>query len=121
MLNAMYPVTIQYILIIRGPISCDAHIQVMNANDIHTIPMPAGLNKNGARSKAPVPLSRIFFRLFTMEINSAIANNPKPIGMVKMQCVTIYPNICECVPDYMKIYQDSFCTFYRHFARVGES
>ena len=26
----------------------------------------------------------------------------------KMQCVTIYPNIYECVSDYMKIHHDRF-------------
>ena len=45
-------------------------------------------------------LAEYLFRLFTIEINSAIANNLKPIGMMKMQCVTIYPNIYECVSDY---------------------
>ena len=54
------------------------------------------------------PLSRIFFRLFTKEINPAIANNPKPIGMIEMQYVTIYPNIYECVSDYMKMQHDRF-------------
>ena len=49
-----------------------------------------------------------FFRLFTIEINSAIANSLKPIGMMKMQCVTIHPNIYECVSDYMKIHQERF-------------
>ena len=44
-------------------------------------------------------LAKYFFRLFTIEINSAIANNIKPIEMMKMQCVTIYPNIYECVSD----------------------
>ena len=48
-----------------------------------------------------VPLGRIFFQLFTIEIKSAIANNLKTNGMMKMQCVTIYPNIYECVSDYM--------------------
>ena len=44
-------------------------------------------------------LFEYFYRLFTIEINSAIANNLKPLGMMKMQCVTIYPNIYECVSD----------------------
>ena len=35
----------------------------------------------------------IFFQLFTMEINSAFANNLKSIVLMKIQCVTIYPNI----------------------------
>ena len=48
------------------------------------------------------------FRLFTIEINSAIANNMKPIGMMTLQRVTIYPNIYECVSDYMKIHHDRF-------------
>ena len=43
--------------------------------------------------KALVPIGGIFIRLCTIEINSAIANNLKPIGMIKMQCLTIYPNI----------------------------
>ena len=55
------------------------------------------------------------FRLFTIEINPAIAENLKPIGMMKMQCVTIYPNIYECVSDYMKIHHDRFWTFYVGF------
>ena len=37
----------------------------------------------------------ILVRLFTIEKNSAIANSLKPIGMMKMQCVTVYPNIYE--------------------------
>ena len=37
-------------------------------------------------------LAKYFVRLLTIEINSAIANNLKPIRMMKMQCVTIYPN-----------------------------
>ena len=53
-------------------------------------------------------LAEDFFRLFTIDINSAIANNLKPIAMMKMQCVTVYPNICECVLDYMKIHHDRF-------------
>ena len=59
-------------------------------------------------AEATVPLDRIFFRLFTIEINSAIANDRKPIGMIKMQCVTIYANIYECVSDDMKIHHDRF-------------
>ena len=59
-------------------------------------------------SKAPGSLGRISFRLFTLEINSAIANNLKPIGMMKMQCVTVCSNIYECVSDYMEIHNDSF-------------
>ena len=39
---------------------------------------------------------------------SAAANNRKPIEMMKMQCVTIFPNIYECFPDYMKIHHDRF-------------
>ena len=34
-------------------------------------------------------LAEYFFRLFTIEIHSAIPNNLKPIGMMEMQCVTI--------------------------------
>ena len=58
------------------------------------------------------------FRLFLIEINSAIANNLKSIRMMKMQCVTIaiYPKIYKCVSDYMKIYHHPFWTFYGHFA-----
>ena len=55
------------------------------------------------------------FRLFTIEINStiieinsAIANNLKPIGMMKMHCVTIYPNSYECVSGCMKIHHGGF-------------
>ena len=55
------------------------------------------------------------YRLFTIYVNSAIANNLKPIGMMKMQCVTMYPNIYECVSDMM-IRHDRFWTFYGHFA-----
>ena len=58
--------------------------------------------------EAPVLLGRYFSRLFTIEINSAIANNLKPIGMMEMQCVTIYPNLYEYVSDYMKIHHDRF-------------
>ena len=57
--------------------------------------------------EASVSLGRIFFLLFTIEINSAIANNRLPIGMMKMQRVTIYPNIY----DYMKIHHVRFWTF----------
>ena len=32
----------------------------------------------------------------------------KPIRMMKMQCVTIYPNSYEYVSDYMKIHNDRF-------------
>ena len=34
-----------------------------------------------------------------------------------MQYVTIYPDIYECVSDYMKIYHDRFWTFYGQFAK----
>ena len=37
-----------------------------------------------------------------------MANNLKPIGMMKMECVTIYPNIYGCVSDYMKIHSRPF-------------
>ena len=57
-----------------------------------------------------------FFRLFTIKVNSAIANNLKPIGMMKMQCVNTFPNIYECVSDYMKIHHDRFRAFYGNFA-----
>ena len=60
------------------------------------------------RTQAPVPVGRIFSQLFTLDINSAIASNLKPIGMMEMQCVTIIPNIYECVSDYMKINHDRF-------------
>ena len=40
----------------------------------------------------------------------------QPIGMMKMQCVTIYPNIYECVPDFMKIHHERFWTFYGYFS-----
>ena len=53
-------------------------------------------------------LAEYFFRLFTIEINSAILNNLKPIGMMKMHCVTIYLNIYECVSDNMVIHNDRF-------------
>ena len=59
--------------------------------------------------KRPCPTwPNIFFRLFTIEINPAIENNLKPIGMMKMQCVIIYSNIYECVCDYRKIHHDRF-------------
>ena len=64
-------------------------------------------------------LAEYLFRLFTIEINSAIANNLKPIGLMKMQCVTIYPSIYEWVSVYMKIHHDRFWTLYRHFANVA--
>ena len=32
----------------------------------------------------------------------------KPIGMMKMQYVTVYPNIYECASDYKKIHKDRF-------------
>ena len=35
---------------------------------------------------------------------------------MKMQYVIIYPNIYECVSEYMKIYHDRFWTFYGHVA-----
>ena len=41
-------------------------------------------------------------------MNSAIVNNLKPIGIMKMQCETVYPNIYACVSDYMKIHHDRF-------------
>ena len=63
---------------------------------------------NLTHCKAPVPFCPIFFRLFTIEINSEIVNILKPIGMMKMQCVTIYYNIYECVSDYMKIHHNRF-------------
>ena len=53
-------------------------------------------------------LAEYFFRSFTTEINPAIANNMKPIGMMKMQWVTINPNIYECASDFMKIHHDRF-------------
>ena len=53
-------------------------------------------------------LAEYFFRLFTIKINSAIANILKPLGIMKMQCVTIYLNIYECVSDYIKIHHDRF-------------
>ena len=53
-------------------------------------------------------LAEYFFGLFTIALNSAIANDLKPIGMMKMQCVTVYPNIYECASDYMKIHYDHF-------------
>ena len=56
-------------------------------------------------------LAEYFLQLFTIEINSAIANNLKPIGMMKMLCVIIYENIYECVSDYMKHQHDHFWTF----------
>ena len=69
----------------------------------------------GHRLKAAIPLGRIFFPIAYdsrwIVINSAIANNPKPIRMMKMKSVTIYPNIYECVSDYMKIHYDRFGTF----------
>ena len=46
-------------------------------------------------------LPKTFSRLFTTEINSAIANYLKSTGMMKIQCMTIYPNIYKCVTDYM--------------------
>ena len=57
-------------------------------------------------------LGRIVYdRLLYDRDNSAIANNVKPIGIMKKQCETVYPNIYECVSDYMKIVHDRFWTF----------
>ena len=53
-------------------------------------------------------MAECLLRLSTIEINSAIANNLKPIGMIKMLCVAIYPNIYQCASDYMQIYHDRF-------------
>ena len=50
-------------------------------------------------------LAKYFFRLFMIEMNSAIANNLKHIGLMKRQCVTIHLNIYECVSDYMEIHK----------------
>ena len=50
----------------------------------------------------------IFFRLFMMEINSAIM---KPIRNMKMQWEIVYPNIYECVSDYRKIHHDRLWAF----------
>ena len=61
-------------------------------------------------------LAEYFSRLFTIEINSVIANNLKRIGIMKLQCVTICQNICECVSDFMKIYHNRFLTFCGHLA-----
>ena len=68
----------------------------------------APLHPSVAEVKPRSHLAEYFFRFFTIEIDSAIANNLKPIGMMEMQCVTINPNICECVYDYMKIHHDRF-------------
>ena len=61
--------------------------------------------------KAPVPLSRIPFRLITIMNNFVIANNLKPIGMIEFYCVTTYLNIYECVCDDLKIHHYRFRTF----------
>ena len=63
---------------------------------------------NNSRVKPQSHLAEYCFRLFTIELNPAIANNLKPIRMMKMQYVTIYPNTYECVSDYMKIHNDCF-------------
>ena len=68
-------------------------------------------------TEVTVPFGRIFFRLVTIEINSAIANNPKPIGMMKMQCVgpcfplyeessRLFPNILRTLCERSKIAED---------------
>ena len=59
---------------------------------------------------APVPPGRPPPRLFTIEINSAIMNNLKPIKKMKMQCEAVYPNSHECVFDYMKNHHNRFWT-----------
>ena len=51
--------------------------------------------------KAPVPLGRIFARLFTKMINSAIENSLIPIGMMKIECETIYPIVVSTVSKLM--------------------
>ena len=43
-----------------------------------------------------VVLGRIFFWVFTIEMNSAIANNLKPIGMMKIA-------ICDCLSKYLRV------------------
>ena len=60
---------------------------------------------------SPGPTWLDFFRLFSTAINSAIANNPQPIGMMEMLCVTIYPNVNERVSNNMKIHHDHIRTF----------
>ena len=66
------------------------------------------LGHNVVHLKPRSHLAEYICRLFTIEINSAIANNLKTIGMMKMQCVTSYPIFYECVSDYMKIHHDRF-------------
>ena len=56
---------------------------------------------------APVPLYRILFFPIAHD-RDAIANNLKQIGMMIMQCMSIYPNIYERVSDYMKIHHKRF-------------
>ena len=46
-------------------------------------------------------LAEYIFRLFTIEINSANANNRND-----KNTICDYPNIYECVSDYMKIHHD---------------
>ena len=66
-------------------------------------------------SKPRFHLADYFLGLFTIQVNSAIANNLKPMGMIKMQLVIIYPNIYACVSDDVKTHHDRFRTFYGHF------
>ena len=67
-------------------------------------------------NKVPVTLGQILFRLFTIEINSANANNLRLIGMMKIQCVTVYPNNYERVFDYNEDSSRTFLNIYGHFA-----
>ena len=68
------------------------------------------------RKQSRPHLPEYFSRLFTIKMNSAIANNLKPIEMMKIQFLTIYPNVYECVSDYMKIHHGRFWIFYGHLA-----
>ena len=56
-------------------------------------------------TKAPVPLGRTCSPIVH---DRDKFSNLKPIGMMKMNYVTIYPNIYECVSDYLKIHPDRF-------------
>ena len=48
------------------------------------------------------PTQPNIFRLFTIVINSVIVNHLQPIGMIKLQCVNVFPKIFECVYLDMK-------------------
>ena len=65
------------------------------------IPWIRLIGKYRVRMKPQSHLAEYIFRLFTIEINSANANNRND-----KNTICDYPNINECVSDYMKIHHD---------------